>query len=133
VALTKEQILALKGSKPESVPIEGYGETFIRVMSGAERDSLEASCIKTRGDKQEQNRDNFRAKILVRAIGDEKGERLFKDEDAGIVGKLPSDYIVPLADVAATKNKLNKKDVEDLTKNSEASPSESSGSDSPAG
>ncbi len=131
-ALTKDDIKGLKASAVK-VPIEGFGDVFIRVMSGSERDSLEASCIKTRGKVQEENRDNFRAKILVRTLSDEHGVRMFKDDEAGVVGSLPATFVVPAADEAATINKMNKKDVDSLTKNSEAGQKDDSGSDSPAG
>ena len=99
-------------------PFKEWGiDVWIRNMSGAERDAFEGSIVSTRKKKREIDTNNFRAKFLVRTIADEKGQRVFADEDADALGQKDSKTITRLFDIAQEVNGLSPEDVEELEKN----------------
>jgi len=120
MALSKEEIFGLCDRKPtvEVVNVPDAGEFRIRVMGGADRDSFEASNYTT-DDKGKLKPDlrNVRARLLVRCLCNEAGERLFTDADAPKLGKMASSLAVPLYDRCRKLNKLDDKDVDDAEKN----------------
>lgn len=119
--LTKESILKVEDLKFEEVKVSEWGGTVrIRSMSGMERDSFEAEIYVTKGADIELNRENFRAKLLVRTIVDENNVRLFTDKDAKELGQKSIIPLDRLFTVAQKLNALTSSDIEELTKNSEA-------------
>lgn len=128
MAATKDSILAYRAKlTPVEVP-EWGGTVYVRVMSGAERDAFEDETFKINGKNVELNRKNARARLLVRCITDEGGERLFNDNgDADRLGAQPADVLDRVYAVAAKSNGLSKADEDDLAKNSDSAPDNSSG------
>lgn len=94
-SLTRDQILqAARNAKIErdalTVPELG-GEIFVRGMSGTERDEFEEGLRIRKGKRAGQNDlRNFRAKLAVKVIVDENGQRILTDGDAGIFGQMPA-------------------------------------------
>ena len=128
MAVTKESILAHR-AKLQRVPTpEWGGDTFVRVMSGAERDAFEDETYRLNGKDVSVNRKNLRARLLVRCIVDEEGARLFGDNDADTLGAQPADVLDRVYAVASKANGLSKADEEDLAKNSDSAPDDGSGS-----
>ena len=111
----KDQILHAEDrpSKPVEVPEWGCN-VVVRTMSGAERDSWEVSVVSS--DRQ-VNRQNIRAKLLVRTLYDDAGARVFTDDDADQLGEKSGDVLERLYDVAAKLNGIRKKDIDELEKN----------------
>jgi hypothetical protein len=108
-----------------SVP-EWGGSVLVRGLSGTERDAYEASQMierpavdkdgkRIRG-QMEMHRSilNIRAKLVVRALVDADGKRLFKDEDAAALGKKAGAVLDRLFDVAAELSGLTAEDVDAL-------------------
>jgi hypothetical protein len=94
--LNKEQIQAAEDRKPEthSVP-EWGGEVCLRCMSGPARESFEEAVSgKSSGDR------NFRAHLLVRSLCDEKGQRIFTDQDVDLLGDKSAAVLIRLAEAA---------------------------------
>lgn len=93
--LTRDQILvAARDAKIEratlTIPALG-GDIYVRGMSGTERDEFEEGLKIRKGRRAGQtDQRNFRGKLAVKVVVDEQGERLLRDEDAAIFGKLPS-------------------------------------------
>jgi hypothetical protein len=116
----KEQILAANDRPaPEPVDVPEWGtKVFIRVMAGAERDAFETENFRMNGKSVEINRENTRARLLVRCLCDETGNRIFADSDAAQLGEKSAAVLDPLFDRAQRLNKLTKKDIDELTKNS---------------
>lgn len=115
---------------PVDVPELG-GTVYVKEMSGIERDAWERAQVSVRGKGRnitfDPNLDNIRARLLVRCLCNEQGERLFTDADAGEVGKLPASIVVALYDAAQVICGLSQKDLEELGNAS----APAAGSDSP--
>lgn len=90
---------------------------WVRVMTAAERDAYEASCIERRGDNYERNLANVRAKLVCRCAVDEAGNRIFADADAEALGRKSAAVLDRLYETASRLNRLRAKDAEDLAKN----------------
>jgi hypothetical protein len=119
MTLTRESILNAKDLKRDLVKVpEWGGEVFVRCMTGTERDAFESEAYTVKGKNIEINKDNFRARLLVRVLVDEKNERIFSDQDIGSLGGKSGKCLDRLFSVAMRVNGLSRDDVEELTKNS---------------
>ena len=113
--LSKADILKSVDVSCEAVVVPEWGVTLcVKVMSGTERDSFEASVI---GDDHKVKADNLRAKLLVRCLCDEEGKRLFDDADATALGGKSAIVLDRLFTIAQRVNALDKRDIEELEKN----------------
>lgn len=113
--LSKAAILAASDLPTEQVPVPEWGGTVtVRTMSGAERDAFEASIIegKTGGRLV-----NVRAKLAVRVLCDDKGARLFDDDDADALGAKSGKALDRVFDVAQRLNGIGAKEVKELEGN----------------
>jgi len=109
MALSKAAILAAQDTKlsdPVEVP-EWGGEVYIKTLCGTERDLFEEAYAE---NKMKQ----FRSRFLVLTLSDEKGERLFDDNDIEELGKKSSVVINRLFEVAWKHNALSNEAVDDL-------------------
>lgn len=105
--LTREAILNQKISikvEPIDVP-EWGGICYLRAMTGVERDAYEAEQAECQ--KEGTILVNFRAKLLVKVMCDEQGNRLFQDGDADSLGQQSGALICRLFKVAARVNGLD--------------------------
>jgi len=99
---------------------------YVRQMTAYERDKMEQSMRKeTKNAKGESNfelaLDNFRAKLAVNCICDEKGELLLQPEDYLTLSKnMSASRMEKIIDKAQELNAITEKDKEALIKNSEA-------------
>jgi hypothetical protein len=139
--LSGADILAVQDLKTREVDVPEWGGTVIvRALSGKERDAYEASCMQERpaiGPDGKRVRGqielhrsllNIRAKLVVRALVDEHGVRLFKDTDANALGEKSGAALDKLFDVAAELSGLTAEDVDALANFSEPGPSDDSSS-----
>lgn len=116
--LTKDQILGIKDLQIEQVEVpEWGGYVFVRGMTGAERDSFEASVVDIRGSSQKINMLNVRAKLVSLTVCDENGERIFEDADVIELGKKSALALQRLFDIAQRLSGLSKEEVNALEKN----------------
>jgi hypothetical protein len=116
--MTKDSILAAADMTTETVECpEWGGPVHVRTLSGTERDAFEASMLDAKG-KGASNLANIRARLLVRALCDDSGNRLFADADADALGRKSAKVLDRLFDVAQRINGLGAKDVEALQGNS---------------
>jgi hypothetical protein len=119
MTLTREGILKAEDLKKELVEVpEWGGDVYIRCMTGTERDTFESEAYTVKGKNVEINRENFRARLLVRVVVDDKNERLFSDKDIASLGAKSAKCLDRLFTVAMRINGLSHDDVEELTKNS---------------
>lgn len=117
--LGKEAILKAQDLTFEEVEVKEWGgKVRIRTLTGTERDEYEMQLFSTKGKNVEWNRKNFRSKLLVLTIVDEKNQRLFTEKDIDALGAKNSQPIDMLATIAMKINGIMAKDVDDLTKNS---------------
>ena len=131
--LTKEDIRRAEDLKTETVYCPDWGGTvYVKTMSGLQRDAFDVERMLQRGDDPQVNLRNFRASLAVKTVVDEKGVRMFSDEDAEWLGQKSALMLDIIYDASARLNGLRKSDVDRLTKNSESGQSGSSTSPSPS-
>lgn len=113
----KAAILGLKSRLIiEAVTVDGLEHPIsVRGLTGRERDSFENACFTQRGKNRVMTTENIRAKLLVRAICDEKGERLFADSEEGELGAIPAQVLDTLFGVAQRLAGLAPTDIEEMT------------------
>ena len=112
--LTKDQILAANDLTKETVDVpEWGGPVFVRVLTGAERDAFESEAV---GDRR-VGKSNVRAQLCARAICDERGDRLFSDDEVGALAAKSAAALDRVFEAASRLNGLSGRDVEELEKN----------------
>lgn len=118
MSLTRDSILKADDVKRESVPVpEWGGDVLVQSMSGEERDAWEGWCLSQHDAWGSNVGPNIRASLLLRCLVDDKGLRLFTDDDVLSLGAKNSTAIVRLYDIAARLSGVTKQDQEDLAKN----------------
>lgn len=122
--LTKDVILSADDLGHEDLEVPEWGGTVrIRALTGAERDAYEASMQQQRGKNFVRNLANVRAKLVVRTVIGEDGERLFTDSEANALGRKSAAALDRIFEVAAKLSRLSEEDVEELAGKSESGPS----------
>ena len=115
--LSKDQIFSANDIKSEIIPVpEWGGEVIVRGLTGHDRDAWENALMVRRGKRFEQNMEDFRARLVVLCVIDEKGERLFHDGDVHQLTTKSAAALDRVYDKAAELSGISEKDVEDLTK-----------------
>jgi hypothetical protein len=132
MALNREALLAAASDKKnrarETLTIDGFGVVIVQGMSGTERDAWERSLIVGRGRKRDVNTENVRAKLAVRCIVNDAGEREMTDADAEAFGQLRVDWLNPIYEASQRVCGVSDEDVAELKKRSETA----AGTDSPS-
>ena len=119
--LTKDQIISVEDLAHEDVEVPQWGGTVrVRAMTAIERDRFEQE---TYSGTSKENYDNMRARLVVKCLIDEQGNRLFKDEDAETLGKKHGAIVDKLFWIARRLSAVTDKQIDNLIKNSEPSPS----------
>ena len=95
-----------------SVPECGNGDLWVKTLTGSERDSFEQSMVQK---KNKPNLNNVRARFAVLTICDEKGERLFTDNDAEALGKKSAAALDRVFEVAQRLNGFSDDDQRELS------------------
>jgi len=90
------------------------GKIFLRVISSRERDAIEQEISNAKGTA---NLQNIRAKMVIRAVSDADGKRVFSDADADLVGDMPAPLVGKIFDAACKHNGMTGEAVEDARKN----------------
>ena len=120
--LSKEAILGADDIPVETVRVpewdrKGGPQAWIRIrgLTGKERDRYETSITTGKGRDQTINARNARAKLLVMAIIDGEGKRMFSEEDINALGNKSASALERLFDVARKLSGLTVQDIETLT------------------
>jgi hypothetical protein len=124
--LTRDDLL--KKDTLEIVEVDlGDAIVFVRQMTGHERDGFEQSLLTKKKDNKgnvvaiEQATEDFRAKLAVQTVCDEKGDLLFKRDDyLRLSMNISAAKLEKIIEVAQRINAIGEKDKEELIKNSEA-------------
>lgn len=122
--LTSEQILDADDLKREAVEVEEWGGTvWIREMNAIERDHFEQGLAAglREGQSREEAMSNYRARLVVLVACNKAGDRLFKDDQAGTLGKKNAAAIEKLYNVAERLNLLSDEGIVDESKKSDPS------------
>jgi hypothetical protein len=113
--LTRDQVLNADDCRPQAVEVPEWGGTiYVRQMSAAERDRLEAETFRPNG---KHNLANLSARTVVLCACDAGGRRLFSDRDAEALGKKSAAAVSRVFKVVQQVNGLNAEAVEDAEKN----------------
>ena len=120
--LTREAILQADDLPRELVEVpEWGGSVFVRTLTGSERDAFEAESVvfhpKGQSEPNMESLKQTRARLCARCICDEKGQRLFTDEDVSALGAKSGAALDRVYEVAARRNKISQKDMEELEGN----------------
>lgn len=122
--LSKEDILKAEDSETIVVAMPEWGDEARMIsIKGFERDAFEMRV-------SEGGTENFRAKLVSMCLVDEKGIRIFNDNEVGELGNKNAKNLNRLFDVACKLCGINEKDVKELEGNSESATSDDSGSSS---
>ena len=135
--LSRDDILKADDLEIERVDVPEWGAKdkadeafiFVRNMTGTERDAFEKTIVRQNGKKQVVNMENFRAKLFVHSVCDEKGKLLFSDADVQKLGAKSAAPLQRVFDVAARLSGISKGDVDELTQELEDNPFDDSASD----
>lgn len=127
---TKDLILAARDLPTEEVEVPEWGCTVrVQGMSGEQRDAFEASIQKKTADGgTELDVRDFRAKFVSRVLVDEKGVRLFTNEDVKVLTRKSAKALQRIFDVGQRLSGFSDDDMESLSGNSQG-PSEGSTTD----
>lgn len=98
---------------PVDIPEWGFS-AFVQTLMAEDYDDYESWAFK----KDDGN--NYRAKLVCRALVDEHGNRIFTDDDAAAVGKKSALVVGRIFNVVAAHNRTSLDDMEELKKNSPA-------------
>jgi hypothetical protein len=136
MALSRDGILGAVDIKTEKVHVPEWGdEVILRGLTGEELDAFQGSIRQFRptfdgkGMEPVLIQDNMRAKLLVKCLVDEAGDRLFQDSDASALGAKNGAVIDRLYDIASALSGLSEDEKAELEGNSEPA-TESAGSTS---
>lgn len=128
--LNREDILGAQDIEIEEVNVpEWGGSVFVKGMTGTERDRFEASIVEQRGKDTKVNMVNIRAKLASETICDKEGVRLFSIKDAKALGKKSASALQRVFDVAQRLSGITGDDLDELSEEMEANPSNGSASD----
>ncbi len=124
--LSRADILKLTPQFPrEEVQVpEWGGSVWVRTLSAAERDKLEAEWERTK-------RVNFRARLALYTLCDQNGVALMQEQDLHTLGNQASSALNRITEVAFRLNGFTKADEADLEKNSESGQTNGSATVSP--
>lgn len=113
--LTAAEILALNDADIQKINIpEWGGDFYIRTMTGTERDTWE---VYASGQLEKDADINIRAMLAAITLCDEKGNRIFKANQAGELAKKSASALDRIYGKSSKLNKLSEQDLKDIEKN----------------
>jgi len=120
--LSRDAILAAQDVTYEELAVPEWGGTVrIKALTGEQRDAFESSCVVERKDGSEKfSARDFRAKFVARVIVDEKGTRIFSEEDVQALSRKSAKALDRIFEVGARLAGMTKKDLKALEGNSGA-------------
>lgn len=125
--LNRSKLLEKEELQTTKVEFENGDYVYVRQMTGHERDTFEQSLLKKNRDSKgnivgyEQSTDDFRAKLAVCTVCDEKGNLILQPGDYLILSKsMSAKTLERIINEAQKLNAITEEDKEALVKNSEA-------------
>lgn len=116
--LNKQDLLKKQELKIEKVVLSNDSFVFVREMTGRERDQFERSLYKLDSEnKISQTLEDFRAKLAVNTICDEKGNLILDAKDYADLSKnISASMLEKIVNKAQELNKITEEDKEALVK-----------------
>ncbi len=116
--LSRDDILKAQDLPSETVHIpEWGGDVIVKTLTGKERDAFETSLYEGSGNNRRQNLKNIRAKLVVRAVVDAEGNRIFTDADVEKLGNKSAAALDRIFDIVQRRNKISESDMEEMAGN----------------
>lgn len=145
MALSKQEILATRqsGNQVKAVTVPGWGECFLRRMSGGDRDEWDlwqiANSYSEEDEKAGKGREGLtklgtrtvRAKFATLVLSDADGQPLFTADDVPAVAELDGEALSSVWEQGRLFNGIGQQAAEAIRKNSKEAPSGDGGSASP--
>jgi hypothetical protein len=134
--LDRGKLLAKEDLKTKRVELDDGDFTFVRQMTGRERDRFDQSLMNEKKDRKgnttyERNLNDFRAKLAVCTLCDEEGQNLLEWNDYKTLSmNMSAARLEKIVSEAQELNRITDEDKENLVKNSEEVQEEDSGFDS---
>lgn len=114
--LSKSDILGANDLQREEVEVPEWGGTvMIRSFTADAKDAMEHKLFQI-----SKTGVGIRAAYVGLALVDDKGQRLFKDEEISMLGTKYAGAVDRVFEKVARLNRITQQDVEDLEKNSGA-------------
>lgn len=117
----RDQIIQVQDRTYEVVHVPEWNmDIRIRSLTAKERDKFEADCINFRQEGRHSKtelRGNNRARLCVMCIVDDAGQRVFKDEDAEVLGAKSAKALDRIYAVAQSLGGISSNDIDELEKN----------------
>lgn len=125
--MTKADLFNAPKPKPVRVEVPALGRCcWVRVLSAAEVEDLAGSVFKLDDDGSPVfNLAGQRGRVVALCACDEKGHRLFVDDDAAEIGRMPTTHVDPIFEAAQAANGMGgkaRKAGEEARKNSSPAP-----------
>jgi len=116
--LSKGDILKSKDIKIERVEVpEWGGHTFVKVMSGIERENYEDSIFEVSKEGTKRKPGSVRAKLVAKTMCDEKGKLLFNELEIRDLEKKSGKALDRVFDCAKIINGIGADTVKENAKN----------------
>lgn len=110
--LSRDSILSAKDFDYKDIEVPEWGGTVrLRGLSAAERDNFEANLAQT------QDLSNLRSRLVVLALIDEEGNRLFKDSEAKALGEKNALVIMRLFEIVRDLSGMSDEDLQEAQGN----------------
>jgi hypothetical protein len=109
--MMREQFLALRVDQPKYETVETpAGLLYVKKLNAGEKDRFEAAHFAA--DKRD-----FRARTVAHCVFDERGARLFDDDDISTISMMDPELLDPIVTAALKLNGFTKEDQDELRKN----------------
>ena len=113
--LSKKDIEDVQDLKTETLHVpEWGGDVMIRELSGHARSEYEKQITNKDGS---QNLTNWRAKMVMLSLVDEKGRQMFNEAEVMKLGKKSANALDRIVNAALALNEMAAESVEELAKN----------------
>lgn len=136
IMLNKDALIKKEDIKIEKLNLSDNEFIYIKEWTAQEQNDFELSLTEEVKDEKgrikdyKRNLNDFRAKLAVSSVCDEKGNLLFKTNDYKLLSKnMSAKKLSKIADAIAMLNKIDEENIENLAKNSETVQKEDSISD----
>lgn len=122
--LSRQDLLKKVKLEIKRVDFDDGSHVFVKEMNGHEKDKLEASMLVLKIDKDgnrdyEQTLEDFRSKLAVATVCDEKGKLILKPSDVDTLSQnISAKKLSKIAEVSQEVNKITEQDRRNLLKNS---------------
>lgn len=128
--LTRAQLDSIE-LKTREIDVTAWGGSVrIRELTGTERDRWETSISGDKiekGKAQRANLENIRARLVVLCLVDENNQRVYKDNEVYLLGRLPSAGLSYVFDQCCDLSGITQEDKDELENAVKNSQSEGNG------